>query len=208
MKKLTRQERKLKKQREKRSFRQAMNKELREHRSSFFVFYILRFLVLVVLVRQAFMRNYESMFFCILTILLLYVPSWVRVKLRIELPPVLESIILCFIFAAEILGELGSFYVRVPHWDTMLHTANGFLAAAIGFSLVDLLNRSKKAAPGEYRQGRHLPLTGKGQIYRVRTRWRMTAISARVREPWGLSLPEVSPWMTPAWTRAATELWA
>lgn len=27
----------------------------------------------------------------------------------------------------------------------MLHTINGFLAAAIGFSLVDLLNRSKKA---------------------------------------------------------------
>ena len=121
MKKLTKQERKLKKQQEKRSFRQAMNKELREHRSSFFVFYILRFLVLVVLVRQAFMRNYESMFFCILTILLLYVPSWVQVKLRIELPPALEITILCFIFAAEILGEVNAFYVNVPNWDTMLH---------------------------------------------------------------------------------------
>ncbi len=31
-----------------------------------------------------------------------------------------------------------------PFWDTVLHTLNGFLAAAIGFSLVDLLNRSER----------------------------------------------------------------
>ena len=31
-----------------------------------------------------------------------------------------------------------------PFWDTVLHTMNGFLAAAIGFSLVDLLNRSER----------------------------------------------------------------
>ena len=144
MKKLTRREKKLKKQREKRSFRQAMNKELREHKSSFFVFYILRFLVLVVLVRQAVMRNYESMFFCILTILLLYVPSWIQVKLRIELPPALEITVLCFIFAAEILGEVNAFYVKINNWDTMLHTLNGFLAAAVGFSMVLLLNDDER----------------------------------------------------------------
>ena len=68
MKKLTRQERKLKKQREKRSFRQAMNKELREHRSSFFVFYILRFLVLVVLVLAGGFSG-EAMSHCVFQIL-------------------------------------------------------------------------------------------------------------------------------------------
>ncbi len=75
---------------------------------------------------------------------LLYVPSWVQVRLRIELPPPLEITILCFIFAAEILGEVNAFYVNVPHWDTMLHTINGFLAAAVGFSLVLLLNDNEK----------------------------------------------------------------
>ena len=122
----------------------AVHLEVREHRASFLIFWTLRTLVLVILVRQAFLRNYESVFFCALTLALLYLPSLIQVKLRIELPPVLESIILCFIFAAEILGELGSFYVRVPHWDTMLHTANGFLAAAIGFSLAVLLNRNER----------------------------------------------------------------
>ena len=65
-------------------------------------------------------------------------------KLRIELPPPLEITILCFIYAAEILGEVNAFYVVVPNWDTMLHTLNGFLAAAVGFSMVILLNDNEK----------------------------------------------------------------
>lgn len=128
----------------KKTFKRAMDKELREHKSSFIVFYILRALVIVSLVRQIILDNYEGAFFCILTIVLLYVPSWVQVRLRIELPPPLEITILCFIFAAEILGEVNAFYVNVPHWDTMLHTINGFLAAAVGFSLVLLLNDNEK----------------------------------------------------------------
>ena len=128
----------------KKTFKQAMDKELREHKSSFIVFYILRILVIVTLVRQIFLHNYEGAFFCVLTIALLYVPSWVQVRLRIELPPPLEITILCFIFAAEILGEVNAFYVRVPNWDTMLHTINGFLAAAVGFSMVLLLNDNDK----------------------------------------------------------------
>ena len=124
----------------KKAFKEAMAKELREHRSSFLVFYVLRLLVLVSLVRQTMLGNYEGTFFCALTILLLYVPSWVQVRLKIELPPPLEITILCFIFAAEILGEVNAFYVVIPGWDTMLHTLNGFLCAAVGFSLVLLLN--------------------------------------------------------------------
>ena len=140
MKKQNKSERK----REKKNFRQAMEMELREHKSSFIVFYTLRLLVLVVLARQIMLRNYEGAFFCVLSILLLYVPSWVQVKLRIELPPPLEITILCFIFAAEILGEVNAFYVVIPGWDTMLHTLNGFLAAAVGFSLVLLLNDDER----------------------------------------------------------------
>ena len=140
MGKMTRHERKL----EKKSFRKAMEKELREHKSSFLVFYTLRLLVIVTFVRQLMLNSYESAFFCILTLMLLYLPSWVQVKLRIELPPPLEIIILCFIFAAEILGEVNAFYVVIPGWDTMLHTLNGFLSAAVGFSLVMLLNDDER----------------------------------------------------------------
>ena len=128
----------------KKAFQEAMARELREHKSSFIVFYILRLLVIVVLVRQLMLANYEGAFFCILAFLLLYLPSWIQVKLRIELPPPLEITIFCFIFAAEILGEVSAFYVVIPGWDTMLHTINGFLAAAVGFSMVMLLNEDER----------------------------------------------------------------
>ena len=132
------------KKRKKEVFKEALHQELREHKSSFIVFYILRLLVIVVLVRNLVRGGYESAFFCILALVLLYLPSWLQVKLRIELPPPLEITILCFIFAAEILGEVNAFYVKVPNWDTMLHTLNGFLAAAVGFSMVLLLNDDER----------------------------------------------------------------
>ena len=124
----------------KKTFQEAVNKELREHKSSFLVFSILRLLVVVTMVRQLFLHSYESFFLCALTLILLYVPSWVQVKLRIELPPALEITVLCFIFAAEILGEINAFYIVIPFWDTILHTLNGFLAATVSFSLVIILN--------------------------------------------------------------------
>ena len=106
------------------------------------VYLVLRGLVILTLVRAAFRRDFESVFLCGLTLVLMILPSILSRRLKIELPGTLEIIILLFIYAAEILGEINSFYIRVPNWDTMLHTLNGFLCAAIGFALVDMLNRS------------------------------------------------------------------
>lgn len=128
------------KKRRLRALRKAIDMELREHRSTFIVFSILRIMVLVCMIRQVFLHNYESFFLSVLTLVLLYIPSWLQVKLRIEIPIGLEISILCFIFAAEILGEINAFYIVIPGWDTILHTLNGFLCAAVGFSMVLLLN--------------------------------------------------------------------
>ncbi len=76
-----------------------------------------------------------------LSLILFTIPFKIQKKFKITLPNTLEIIILCFIFAAEILGELNSFYIVIPHFDTILHTINGFLAASIGFSLIDLFNK-------------------------------------------------------------------
>lgn len=122
----------------------AMQKERMEHKSSFYMYMVLRILVIAVLIIQLCTRDYESAFLSILTLLLLIVPSFFQVTFRIEIPTVLENIMLLFIFAAEVLGELNGFYVRFSWWDDMLHTLNGFLAAAIGFSLVDILNKEEK----------------------------------------------------------------
>lgn len=113
-------------------------------KSTLTVYLVLRALVILSGVRAALRFDFESVFLCALTLALLLLPSVFAKRLHIVLPGTLEVIILLFIFAAEILGEINSFYIRVPHWDTMLHTMNGFLCAAIGFALIDLLNRSER----------------------------------------------------------------
>ena len=108
------------------------------------VYFILRLFVLLVLVRSLIIGNFENAFICVLTLLLFLVPIIIKRNLKIQLPNTLEIIILLFIFAAEILGELESFYLKFEHWDVILHTTWGFLCAAIGFSLIDILNRDSK----------------------------------------------------------------
>ena len=124
-----------------------MTKERKENRfyknkTTLAVYLVLRGLIIFILVRAVLRREYQSVFLCALSLVLLIMPSIISRKLKIVLPSTLEIIILLFIFSAEILGEINSFYVRVPHWDTMLHTINGFLCAAIGFALVDMMNRN------------------------------------------------------------------
>ena len=97
--------------------------------------------MIAVMIAQIFNQNWHNVMTCVLTLLLLMLPSLLSKKLSINLPTTLEVIIVLFIFAAEILGEIRGFYVIFPRWDDMLHTTNGFLAAAIGFALVDILNR-------------------------------------------------------------------
>ena len=108
------------------------------------VYLLLRIAVVVVLVAQFFNGNYENVFLCVLTLLLFLIPTILEKELKIDFPDALEIIILLFIFAAEILGEIRAFYITYPGWDTLLHTLNGFLCAAIGFALVDMLNRDER----------------------------------------------------------------
>lgn len=124
-------------------FVQRFHQQLREHQNTFVLYVVLRALVILVMIFQFINGNYENVFLCILTLCLLVVPSLIQANFSIELPSVLEIIILLFIFGAEILGEIQAYYILFPFWDVMLHTLNGFLAAAIGFCLVDLLNRDQ-----------------------------------------------------------------
>lgn len=121
-------------------------KQLQNHiktdRKSFYLYWVLRALVLLTLCRCLFRRNYESAAVCVLSLVLLLLPSFFETKLKIQIPTAFEMIIYLFIFAAEIMGEINHYYVLIPGWDTMLHTINGFLCAVVGFSLVDLLNQN------------------------------------------------------------------
>ena len=121
-----------------------VKEEIKKDRAVFIIYIILRVIVLAVAVLEFLLKDYQGVFYCVLTLILLMLPSLFERKFKVELPTGLEITVLVFIFAAEILGELACYYLTVPHWDTMLHTINGFICAAIGFSLVDILNRDNK----------------------------------------------------------------
>ncbi len=118
--------------------------DIREHPVLFGTYVVLRVLVVAVMVLQALNQEWYDVFLCFLTLALFLIPSFVERRLHIDVPNTLEVIILLFIFSAEILGEISEYYLRFPFWDTALHTLNGFLMAAIGIAMVDILNRSRK----------------------------------------------------------------
>lgn len=121
----------------------AMRFYAKEKRFVFITYLVLRLIVVAALALSIFNGDYDSAFGCVLALALFLLPAFVEDRFSIDLPSLLEIIVLVFIFAAEILGELSNYYVRYPYWDTLLHTAWGFLCAALGYSLVEILNRSQ-----------------------------------------------------------------
>ncbi len=105
---------------------------------------ILVVLVIATIVRQFFLGNYQNMFLGVLTLALFSLPTLAERILKVDIPRGLTVVIMLFIFCAEILGEINAYYTKVQGWDTILHTTNGFLMAAIGFALIDIFNRSER----------------------------------------------------------------
>ena len=122
---------------------QSLASRIKEHKALFFVYLLLRLSVVLILIAQLMNGEWENAFYCVLALVLMLVPSFIETNWHIDIPDALEIVVLFFIYAAEILGELRAYYVNVPFWDTMLHTITGFLAAAVGFSLCDIFNRNE-----------------------------------------------------------------
>ena len=106
-----------------------LKKELKKaksnhEKSSIIVYFTLRFLVIICMILEFLRGDLNNAFLCLLSLVLLLMPFFIEKKLKIDLPNTLEIIIMLFIFAAEILGEINNFYAAIPYWDTILHTLN------------------------------------------------------------------------------------
>ena len=119
-------------------------KQVKENKLMFAVYLILRLFVVLSMISAVLRGDWESFFVCTLSLILFLLPAFLEKNFGIDIPSLLEIMILLFIFCAEILGELQCYYIKFPYWDAMLHTVNGFVCAAIGFSLIDIFNRNKR----------------------------------------------------------------
>ena len=98
-------------------YHKTLKEQVRENPRLAAVYVILRVLVVLALVAQVFNGNFENVFLCVLTLILFTIPSFIERTIRIDIPDTLEVIILLFIFAAEILGEIqamSSFPIGTP----------------------------------------------------------------------------------------------
>ena len=121
----------------------AFAKKVRANKICFSIYVLMGFVTVAVIAFAALDGNYESIFTAVLSLILFMIPTFVEESFRIKLPMVLEIIAVLFVFCANILGEIAEFYTRFPFWDDMLHYVSGFIFAAFGFSLVDILNRRR-----------------------------------------------------------------
>lgn len=117
---------------------------IKKNKGIFVVYVLLRALVIGAMVLSCIRGNYENLFYCSLALVLFLIPAFFEKNFDIDIPNILEGIILLFIFASVVMGEMGNYYTKIPVWDTILHTLNGFLCAAVGFGLADILNRHER----------------------------------------------------------------
>lgn len=74
-------------------------------------------------------------------LILSLIPTFIEKRFKLEIPDFMESIFLVFIIAAQLAGEILSFYVHVSWWDDMLHAFSGFFIAMISFSFLNTASK-------------------------------------------------------------------
>ena len=116
---------------------------LTENKIVFSVYLLLTCITLAVAVMTALNNRFESTFVAVLSLILLLLPTMVEEVLSLKLPSAFETVLLLFVFCANILGEIGEWYTRFAFWDDLLHGISGFLFAAVGISLVAFFCRQE-----------------------------------------------------------------
>ena len=118
-------------------------REMRQHKVKAGVYIIIRLILVSLLTAGILNGKWENVMTCVLTLGLLMLPLFIDRKLSVALPSVLETIVVLFVFAANVMGELGAFYEKIPIWDSLLHTVNGFICAGVGFGLTDIFEQKR-----------------------------------------------------------------
>ena len=108
--------------------------------------YGMQILMLTAVVYSLVEQAWLSAFLATGAFLVTLLPAYMRRSMRVYLPLEFDFILILFIFASIILGEMRSYYERFWWWDIALHTSAGMVMGIIGFALVFILNRHERVA--------------------------------------------------------------
>ena len=81
---------------------------------------------------------------CVVGVLAMLLPSFLQRKWQLVIPSRMMILFALFLYSAIYLGEVRAFYYNVPHWDTILHTCSGAMLGALGFSMINFLNKTDR----------------------------------------------------------------
>lgn len=81
---------------------------------------------------------------CLLGIAAIILPAMISKKKNFIIPSNMYLVYVLFLYGAIFLGEVRNFYNTVPHFDTLLHTFSGFMLGALGFSIINILNKEER----------------------------------------------------------------
>lgn len=81
---------------------------------------------------------------CVVGVVALWIPSLLERKVGLIIPSKMFILYAVFLYCSIYLGEVRSFYFLIPHWDTILHTFSGVMLGALGFSVINLLNKTDR----------------------------------------------------------------
>jgi uncharacterized membrane protein YjdF len=72
-------------------------------------------------------------------LLVLKLPSFLRMRFKVEVPALLSIVIVLFCFCALVLGDGLDFYGKFPWWDSVLHGFSGVLLSTIALWLIHVI---------------------------------------------------------------------
>ena len=82
---------------------------------------------------------------CVLGILVIHIPTMFHHRWRIDIPIPLYVLYMIFLYCAIFLGEVASFYAKIPYWDDMLHAMSSMMTGFFGYMLIAILNREARS---------------------------------------------------------------
>lgn len=107
---------------------------------------MIEIILLALIAAVAIISYLEQEYLIILTSIfiaaLMVFPVFLSKRFKFVLTPELNLVIILFVFAAMVLGEIFDFYELLWWWDVGLHGLSGVLIGYFGYSLVFLMNKS------------------------------------------------------------------
>lgn len=88
----------------------------------------------------------SNIFIAILALVLFSIPSLLERGFKFDIPNYLEIIVMSFLFAALVLGNIHGLLVNVAGYDKLLHTVSGITISLIAFEIIHIYNLTRKSS--------------------------------------------------------------